>query len=72
MMAKMQSLTSVAVAWVLEQPGITLAIVGASQPEQLDESLRGTTTELEDAAREVCGDVWYTIPRSRNPAIELR
>src|SRR6516162_1290853 len=34
-----KSLVSVAVAWVLNQPGITAAIVGASRPEQLDASL---------------------------------
>jgi 1-deoxyxylulose-5-phosphate synthase len=67
-----QSLTSVAVAWVLQQPGITSAIVGASKPEQLDESLRGTELQLDDEAREACEDAWYTIPRSRNRAIELR
>src|SRR5947208_14275637 len=34
-----KSLVQTAVAWLLAQPGITSAIVGASRPEQLDESL---------------------------------
>jgi aryl-alcohol dehydrogenase-like predicted oxidoreductase len=66
------SITASAVAWVLEQPGITSAIVGASRPDQLDESLRGAELRLDDATRAACNDVWYTIPRSRNPGIELR
>ena len=67
-----QSIIAGAIAWVLEQPGITAAIVGASRPEQLDESLRGAETHLDEETRAVCNDVWYTIPRSRNPGIELR
>src|SRR5437588_5051813 len=34
-----KSLVQVAIAWVLQQPAVTAAIVGASRPEQLDESL---------------------------------
>ncbi|WP_437680723.1 aldo/keto reductase [Sorangium sp. So ce131] len=34
-----QSLTAVSVAWVLANPVITSAIIGASRPEQLDETL---------------------------------
>ena len=70
--ARDQPLIEVAIAWVLRQPGITAAIVGASRPEQLDASLRGVDMRLDDAAREACNDAWYTIPRSRNPGIELR
>src|SRR5437870_4767182 len=40
-------LVQVGVAWVLAQPGITSAIVGASRPEQLDESLAATGIQLE-------------------------
>ena len=35
------SLTQLAVAWVLANPTITAPIIGASRPEQLDDSLRG-------------------------------
>ncbi len=69
---RQQSITRVAVAWVLEQPGITSAIVGASRPEQLDESLAGVELEMDDEMRASCDDAWYTIPRSRNRGIELR
>src|SRR5262249_53573841 len=43
-----KSLVKVAVAWVLTQPGITAAIVGASRPEQLDESLAAADVKLDE------------------------
>jgi aryl-alcohol dehydrogenase-like predicted oxidoreductase len=61
--AKGESLVSVAVAWVLAQPGITAAIVGASRPEQLDASLAGAELTLDDQDREVCDLAWYSLPR---------
>ncbi len=63
-----RSLTSVAVAWVLAQPGITCAIVGASRPQQLDESLAAVDLQLDDAEREAGNQVWYRLPRSATPA----
>ena len=36
------NLATASVAWVLEQPGITSAIVGASRPEQLEATLDAT------------------------------
>lgn len=41
------SLTSVAVAWVLAHPTITSAIIGASRPEQLVDTLRATELPLD-------------------------
>jgi 1-deoxyxylulose-5-phosphate synthase len=40
------SLTTAAVAWVLAHPAITSAIVGASRPEQLSETLRAADIDL--------------------------
>ncbi len=40
------SMAQVALAWVLAQPGITSAIVGASSMEQLDDNLAAATLEL--------------------------
>ncbi len=40
------SMAQVALAWVLAQPGITSAIVGASSLEQLDDNLAAATLEL--------------------------
>ena len=53
----------VAVAWVLAQPGITAAIVGASRPEQLDESLAAVDLTLDAEEREACNLLWYSLPR---------
>jgi aryl-alcohol dehydrogenase-like predicted oxidoreductase len=36
----------VALAWLLAQPGVTAPIVGASRPEQLDDSVRAVEVEL--------------------------
>lgn len=56
-------LVSVAVAWVLAQPGVTTAIIGASRPEQLDANLAALDVELDDELRAVCEEVWWTLPR---------
>jgi aryl-alcohol dehydrogenase-like predicted oxidoreductase len=60
-----KSLTHVALRWVLEQPGITCAIVGASKPEQLADSLRALDVELDDADRAACDGAWFALPRRR-------
>lgn len=67
-----KKLVEVALAWVLEQPGITSAILGASKPEQLTESLRGVDTTLDEEERQVCNDLWYDIPRERDPFLARR
>jgi 1-deoxyxylulose-5-phosphate synthase len=40
---------SLAVAWVLAQPGVSCAIIGASRAEQLPDSLAAIDTRLDDA-----------------------
>ena len=62
-----KSLVRVAVAWVLAQPGITSAIVGASRPEQLDESLAAVNVTLDQEEREACNLLWYSLPRPAKP-----
>ncbi|XXX80604.1 aldo/keto reductase [Sorangium sp. So ce134] len=42
-----QPLTTVAVAWVLANPAITSAIIGASRPDQLDATLAAATLALD-------------------------
>lgn len=56
-------LVSVAVAWVLAQPGITSALIGASGPEQLDANLAALDVELDDALAEACEAAWWSLPR---------
>jgi 1-deoxyxylulose-5-phosphate synthase len=60
-----KALASVAVAWVLEQPGITAAIVGASRPDQLQATLAATDLKLDAEERQVLDEVWYGLPRQR-------
>jgi aryl-alcohol dehydrogenase-like predicted oxidoreductase len=62
-----KSLVTVAVAWVLAQPGITAAIIGASRPEQLDESLAAVQLTLDDEEREACNLAWFSLPRPVKP-----
>jgi len=63
-----KSLIAVAVAWVLQQAGITAAIVGASRAEQLAESLAAVALTLDADERAACDAAWYSLPRSPNPA----
>ena len=58
-----KSLTHTALRWVLEQPGITSAIVGASRPEQLRDSLGALEAPLDEADRAACDAAWYSLPR---------
>ncbi len=67
-----KSLTQVARAWVLAQPGITCAILGASKPEQLEESLRGIGMTLDEDELRVCDEAWFSLPRERDPQIARR
>jgi aryl-alcohol dehydrogenase-like predicted oxidoreductase len=57
-------LIQTAVAWVLAQPGITSAIVGASRPDQLDASLAAADMSLSAEELEACNRAWISLPRS--------
>jgi aryl-alcohol dehydrogenase-like predicted oxidoreductase len=58
-------LPAVAVAWVLAQPGISAAIVGASHPDQLAATLAAARTTLDAEERAELDEVWYRLPRSK-------
>src|SRR5271169_3862287 len=51
--ARNKSLTQVAIAWVLAQPAITSAIVGATSAAQLQQSLPATELTLDSEEMEV-------------------
>jgi 1-deoxyxylulose-5-phosphate synthase len=70
--ARHKSLAHVALAWVLNQPVVTSAIVGASKPEQLKDSLQGVDLTLEQDELDACNDVWYNLPRERDPQYARR
>lgn len=56
-------LTGTAIAWVLRQPGISAAIIGASHPDQLDGSLEALSIELTDTDLEFLDSLWWRLPR---------
>ncbi|MFC4769034.1 aldo/keto reductase family protein [Effusibacillus consociatus] len=39
-------LSNLALAWILRQPGISSAIIGASRPEQIEENIKASTIHL--------------------------
>ena len=57
----------VAVAWVLAQPGVTSAIVGASKAEHLDESLAAVNVTLEPEEKQACNLAWFSLPCAGAP-----
>jgi aryl-alcohol dehydrogenase-like predicted oxidoreductase len=67
-----KQLAHVALAWILNQPGVTSAIVGATSAAQLRDSLRAVDLELNDEEMGVCSDIWFMLPRQRDPRIALR
>ena len=67
-----KSLTQVAIAWVLAQPGVTSPIVGASSPDQLNQSLPAVDLALDEEEMLLCNDMWNSLPRTENPDALLR
>jgi len=70
--ARGKSRTHVSVAWVLRQQAVTSAIVGATSPDQLSDSLRAVELDLDEEEMEQLDSVWFDIPRARDPRIALR
>lgn len=60
-----KAMPTVAIAWVLAQPGITAAIVGASRPEQLDATLKASDASLDDEEMAMLDALWFDLPRRR-------
>ncbi len=58
-------MATVSVAWVLAQPGISSAIVGASRSDQLDATLAAVDLTLEKEDLDVCESLWWDLPRRR-------
>ena len=66
------SVAQLAIAWVLAQPAITSAIVGASKAEQLDQTLPAVDLVLDEQMLAASDDVWYQLPRERNQDVAFR
>lgn len=65
-------LVHVALAWVLAQPDVTSAILGASRPEQFKESLGALALKLEEEELQFCKSIWFALPRASDPRFALR
>jgi aryl-alcohol dehydrogenase-like predicted oxidoreductase len=62
--ARGKALTHVSVAWVLRQPAITSAILGATSAAQLSDSLKAVDIELDDEEIQQLNGVWYDLPKA--------
>jgi aryl-alcohol dehydrogenase-like predicted oxidoreductase len=51
------SLAQLAVAWLLQRPGISAAIIGASRPEQVTENVKAAGVTLDESALAAIDDV---------------
>ncbi len=67
-----KSLTQVALAWVLTNPVVTSAIVGATSAEQLNESLPGINLSLDADEMQFLDGIWYSLPRPKDVTVSLR
>ena len=65
-------LAHVALAWTLAQPGVTSAILGASKPDQLRDSLGGVTLALDADDIAACDAAWFNLPRERDATVARR
>jgi aryl-alcohol dehydrogenase-like predicted oxidoreductase len=65
-------MVELAVAWVLAQPGLSSAIVGASKPEQLAASLAASDIDLPAEVLTSLDGLWYDLPRERDPRLARR
>ena len=59
--------TSLALAWVLAEPGITAPIVGASRPEQLDDAIAATEKPLDAGLKARLDEITLDYRRGDDP-----
>jgi aryl-alcohol dehydrogenase-like predicted oxidoreductase len=55
------SLAQLAVAWVLQNPNVSAAIIGASRPEQVTENVKAAGVKLEDEALKRIDDILDSV-----------
>ena len=70
--ARNRSLAQVAAAWVLDRPGITSAILGASRAEQITETLGAADLHLDSEELAFCNEAWYKLPRPTDSVVANR
>src|SRR5262249_18702430 len=69
---RQRRLVQVALAWVLAQSAVTSAIVGASKPEQLKDTLGALDVKLAPEEMHFCDSIWFRLPRPSDPKYALR
>ena len=62
------SMAQLAVAWVLQNPNVSAAIIGASRPEQVTENAKAAGVKLDPAVLAAIDDVLESVIR-RDPAL---
>ena len=67
-----KSLTHAALAWVLQKRGVSSAIIGASKPEQLTDSLQALDLIFEPEELEAFEGAWFSLPRERDLGVARR
>ena len=67
-----KSLIQVSIGWVLAQPDITAAIVGATSAAQLRQSCAASELKLEPDEIALCNEAWFRLPRPSDPEIATR
>jgi aryl-alcohol dehydrogenase-like predicted oxidoreductase len=51
------TMPQLAIAWVLQNPGVASAIVGASRPEQLSDTVKASGVTLDAQTRQAIDDI---------------
>jgi aryl-alcohol dehydrogenase-like predicted oxidoreductase len=69
---RQRRLVHVALAWALAQSHLSSAILGASRPEQLKDSLGTLEVKLDQEEMEFCNSIWFRLPRPSDPKYALR
>ncbi len=62
------TMSQLAVAWVLDHPSVSAAIIGATRPEQVTENTAASGVRLDDATRSAIDSVLAEVIRWRRPA----
>ena len=65
-MAEQAGLTmaQLAIAWVLAEPDVSVAIVGASRPEQLEENVKASGVKLDADMMQAIDQALGTVPNT--------
>jgi aryl-alcohol dehydrogenase-like predicted oxidoreductase len=62
------TLAQLAIAWVLHEPNVASAIIGASRPEQVEDNVGGIGVELDDSTLARIDDILGDSVQWEGPA----